>query len=657
MGLRSSWRRLLRWTLRDPQVREILGPPPVAAGVAVTPDSALALSAVFNAVTILSGTVASLPLLLYRRRGDSRERAEDHPLWRLLHDAPNPLMTSFSWRERMMVHLLLWGNSFDEVVRDRAGRVVALWPLMPWQVTVRPDGESGVSYEVRDKAGSRVLSRAEVLHIAGLGFDGVVGRSVIAVARESLGLGLAAQEYGARFFGSGAHLSGVLEYPGVLSDDARRRLREEWTQAYSGVSRAHRVAILEEGLKFSPISIPPDDAQFLQTREFQIEEIARWFNLPPHMLKDLRRGTYANVEHQAIEFLRYSLLPWLRRIESQIGLQLLDGTDLYAEHLIEGLLRGDTESRYRAYAIARQWGWLSANDVRRLENLDPVPGGDAYLVPLNMVPVDGGGEGSRGLARALLAPAERRAEPRPPWEERLRLRRALRTVVRDAAGRLLTREIADLRRAVGRLQGERIAADLEAELEEVYRRLGPAIARDFRAVTAAIAEAIVPVAAREIGGELDPAELSEFAQELAESVEERWLETSRGQLRALTEESLASGGDVAAAIQQRLDEWEASRADRIADLETVRLSEATARQTWVAVAGVMLAVRWVTAGAENCPYCEELAAMERRLADAFGVAEDVLAPPNVPPMRLRRLLRHPPAHEGCDCMLVPAVAV
>lgn len=651
MGL-ITWLR--RWTLRDPQAVELLGPPPVAAGVPVTEATALTLSAVYCAVQIYAGAVASLPLIVYRETAQGRERATDSPLWPLLHQAPNPLMTSFQWRERLMVHLLLWGNAYDEVVRDGRGRVVELWPLPPWDVRPRLDGQN-LTYEVRVQGVVRILPRERVLHVAGLGFDGLVGRSVIGHARESLGLALAAQQYGATFFGAGAHVSGVLTYPGVLSEEARERLRRDWERMHSGVASAHRIAVLEEGMRYERIGIPPEDAQFLQTREFQIEEVARWFNIPPHMLKDLRRGTYANVEHQAIEFLRYSLLPWLRRIETALDVQLLDRgrTGLYAEHLVEGLLRGDTESRYRAYAVARQWGWLSANDVRRLENMDPVPGGDVYLVPLNMVPAtstQSPPEPEPGVRAAL----ERRAASVEGWRERHRLRTAMRQVVRDAAGRLIAREVDELRRGLSRLSGERSIADWQAYVEELYRRHRARIERDMRAPTLAIAEAIAPVAAREVGGEVAIEDLGQFLDELVQSIADRWLESSTGQLRALLEQAVAAASDPMAAIAQRLDEWEQGRADRIAQVETVRLSEAVTWRTW-GLLGVA-SMRWTKTGTETCPYCDMLAGMERALVAAFLGAGAELAPVGAEPLTVYRTMRHPPAHEGCDCILAPGAA-
>lgn len=289
-GRMGRWlrRSLTRWTLRNPspEMREWLAPRS-HAGVHVSPQSAMTYAAVYDAVRIYAETIASLPLHLYRRVEGGKARATDSPMYRLFHSRPNDMQTSFQWRESAMVHLLLWGNSYSQIYWDARGEAASLWPIAPWLVTPRlaADGKS-MEYQVNTSRGQVTLGSADVLHISGLGFDGFVGRSVISLARESLGLGMAAEQFGAQFFGSGATIAGVIERKeGVLSDEAFDRLRQDWERTYSGMAAAHKVAILEEGASYKPIGIPPEDAQFLQTREFQIEEVARWFNLPPHMLK------------------------------------------------------------------------------------------------------------------------------------------------------------------------------------------------------------------------------------------------------------------------------------------------------------------------------------------------------------------------------------
>lgn len=361
-------------------------------------DHAMRVSAVFACVRILSDTVASLPLVLYRRRADgSRERATDHALYYLLHDQPNPLMSAFEMRWAMMAHLATRGNAYCEIQRDGAGRIVALWPLLPDYVFVEMRDDALMYRYQPPGRPVAILPARDVWHVRVFSMDGIIGMSPLGYARRAIELALAAEEFGLRFFGRGANPRLVLKHPGRLSAEAAQRLRDSWESAYGGLSNAHRVAILEEGMSIERLTIPPEEAQFLQTRRMQIAEIARIYRVPLHMLQELDRATHANIEHQQIEFLTQSLRPWLIAIEQAVQ-RLLTSEEralYYAEHLVDGLLRGDIGARYRAYATALQWGFMSVNEVRRLENMDAVPGGDAYLRPLNMQAI-GGNDGADG---------------------------------------------------------------------------------------------------------------------------------------------------------------------------------------------------------------------------------------------------------------------
>ena len=371
-----------------------------SAGKTVTERSAMQMTAVYACVRILSEAVAGLPLHLYRYKKDgSKEKAVGESLYRLLHDEPNPEMSSFVFRETLMTHLLLWGNAYAQIVRNGKGEVVALYPLMPNKMSV-DRGEDGRIYytynkgpdESHPKGGSTVtLTARDVLHIPGLGFDGLVGYSPIAMAKNAIGLAIATEEYGAKFFANGAAPSGVLEHPGTIKDPAR--LRENWNSTFGGSANSGKVAVLEEGMKYTPISISPEQAQFLETRKFQIDEIARIFRVPPHMVGDLEKSSFSNIEQQSLEFVKYTLDPWVVRWEQSLSRALLspaEKADHFFKFNLEGLLRGDYQSRMNGYAIARQNGWMSANDIRELENLDRIPaeeGGDLYLVNGNMKPL------------------------------------------------------------------------------------------------------------------------------------------------------------------------------------------------------------------------------------------------------------------------------
>lgn len=375
-----------------------------SAGKNVNERSAMQMTAVYSCVRILAEAVAGLPLHLYRYKEDGgKERAIDNNLYHLLHDEPNKEMSSFIFRETLMTHLLLWGNAYAQIIRNGKGEVVALYPLMPNKMQVDRDENGELYYiytrsseEAKTMEGATVyLMPRDVLHIPGLGFDGLVGYSPIAMAKNAIGLAIATEEYGAKFFANGAAPSGVLEHPGTIKDPSR--LRENWNSTFGGSANSGKVAVLEEGMKYTPISISPEQAQFLETRKFQIDEIARIFRVPPHMVGDLEKSSFSNIEQQSLEFVKYTLDPWVIRWEQSLSRSLLNEDEkqrYFFKFNLEGLLRGDYESRMSGYATARQNGWMSANDIRELENLDKIPaeeGGDLYLINGNMLPLNKAG--------------------------------------------------------------------------------------------------------------------------------------------------------------------------------------------------------------------------------------------------------------------------
>lgn len=366
---------------------------PSTSGKRVNEFTAMQTTAVYACVRILAETLAALPLQMYRFTPTGKERVYDHPLYHLLHDEPNPEMTSFIFRETLMSHLLIWGNAYAQIIRDGLGRVVCLYPLRPDKMQVARDAGGTIFYiytKTSDENpnvkpyGQVPLKKEEVLHIPGLGFDGLVGYSPIAMARNAVGMTMACEEYGASFFANGASPSGVLEHPGVLKDPAK--VRDSWNAVYQGSANAHKVAVLEEGMKYQQIGIPPEEAQFLETRKFQLNEIARLYRIPPHMIGDLEKSSFNNIEQQSMEFVKYTLDPWVIRWEQAMQKALFlpeEKKQYFLKFNVNGLMRGDYESRMTGYSIGRQNGWLSANDIREMEDMNPVPdeeGGNLYLV-------------------------------------------------------------------------------------------------------------------------------------------------------------------------------------------------------------------------------------------------------------------------------------
>ncbi len=375
-----------------------------AAGKRVNERTAMQTSAVYACVRVISESVASLPLHLYRYTdGGSKEKAIDHPLYHLLHDEPNPEMTAYSFFEAALTHLLLWGNFYAQVIRNGKGEVVSLYPLMPDRMNVDRDEKGRLYYEYTltsddpdgKKKSSVILKPEDVLHVPGLSFDGLVGSSPIGMAKNAIGLGIAAEEYGSKFYANGAAPSGVLEHPGTLKDPSK--VRDSWTQTFGGSANSNKVAVLEEGMKYTPISINPSEAQFLDTRKFQVTEICRIFRVPPHMRADLDKYSFSNIEQQSLEYVQYTLRPWLTRLEQAMYRRLFTDEEkkkYFIKFNVDGLLRGDYQSRMNGYAVARQNGWMSANDIRELEDLDRIPeeqGGDLYLINGNMTKLEDAG--------------------------------------------------------------------------------------------------------------------------------------------------------------------------------------------------------------------------------------------------------------------------
>ena len=396
------------------------------SGERVDEKSAMQIATVYACVRLLAETVAGLPLHLYKftdKDEKGKEKAKDHPLYKLLYRQPNPEMTSFSFREVMMTHLLLYGNCYAQVIRDGRNRILSLYPLLPENVEVDRDEKGEIFYIYHaytdEKPGENnkdiYFRRDEIFHVPGLGFNGLVGFSPIAMMKNALGTTLAVERCGSSFFKNGAQPSGVLEHPGVLKDPSR--IRENWTAVYGGANNAHKVAVLEEGMQYKAISLPPEDSQFLSTRQFGVNEICRIFRVPPHMVQDLEHATFSNIEHQSIDFVVHTLTPWLVRFEQAVIKDLLlDGEkdEYFPKFNVDGLLRGDYASRMQGYATGISNGFLSPNDVHRLENMDLIPadkGGDDYYLNGGYVRLGDAGKQVTGPAPALQEESEPEEKP------------------------------------------------------------------------------------------------------------------------------------------------------------------------------------------------------------------------------------------------------
>lgn len=395
-----------RSTLMTPDswMWEAFGASRTGSGVDVSPESAMRLSAVWAAVRLISETVSTLPLHVYQRTESGLgQRADTNRVAQLLAN-PSPMLSGMAFREVLQGHVLLWGNAYAAILRNGAGEPVELVPVLPQFVRVSLTARRRLVYDVVLPGNNLPirLDQADMIHVAGLSFDGIKGLSVVRYAAQAIGLGIAAEAYGATFFGNASQPAGYISVPEKLTKEQAQVLREQWQSIYGGTANAHKTAVIPGNGKFEKITIPNNEAQFLESRKFQITDIARWFRVPPHMIGDLERATFSNIEHQSLEFVQHCIRPWLVRWEQELNRKLFppvpvalgQGDEIvtgpspfYAEFNVDGLLRGDLKTRSDYYVKARQWGWLSVNDIRRKENLPPVDGGDVYLSPLNMQPL------------------------------------------------------------------------------------------------------------------------------------------------------------------------------------------------------------------------------------------------------------------------------
>ena len=363
-----------------------LGSRVTSAGEHISVTSALRIVTVYACVRVLAETVASLPLNIYRKLDNGgREEYYDHPLYNVLHYQPNPDMTSFVWRETLMNHLATWGNAYCEITKDYAGRM-QLWPLRPDRMEVYYDDAGRRRYDYIQTSGQRkTLKNGSVFHVPGLSSNGLKGYSPIALHREALGLYTAAQSYGTNVFRNNARPAVVLSHPKTLSPQAIDRLSTQMEQL-KGSANAGKTVVLEEGLTLNEIGFPPEDAQYIETRKFQMQEIARMFRVPPHMIGDLERATFSNIEHQSIDFVNHTIRPWLQRIRQEIKAQLLYGEDdVSVDFRTDELKQGDALSVVQALNVERNAGVISTNEWRAVRKRNPIPGGDDdYWRPLNM---------------------------------------------------------------------------------------------------------------------------------------------------------------------------------------------------------------------------------------------------------------------------------
>lgn len=640
------------------------------SGAQVNEYSALHSSTVFRCNKLIADTVASLPLKLYEKDANGgKKELSDRRIAKVLKN-PNSEMTHFRFLQTLQGHLFMWGNCFIGVNRDNMNRVLDIWPLSPDKIEITTDERGQIIYLLTTRrAGQIPMTKREILHIPGFGFDGIQGYSIVGLARETIGLSLATEEYGARYFSNGHHPGIILSHPGKLSPEAKTHMQENFAEKYAGLGNVYKALLLEEGMDIKTVSMPHDDAQFLETRQFQNIDFCRFAGVPPHMVFELDRAIYNNIEHQGIEWVRDGIRPWVTLWEQEFSRYFLQPTEygrIFFEFTIEGLLRGDIKSRYDAYGVAVDKGWMNRNEVRRLENLNPGPAAlNEYTVQMQMVSIE------RAVAEPEPVPPQLEAPQQPQEDEeeenteraiayvedfkkqfhrraaaaRFQVQQSFRSLFRAAAETVVNRETKAIGRAITANFGERGKGEFDSWLNEFYKDMPEYIKAKFRAVMNTYAEQIQKEAAGEVNAKvgMTPA-LQKFVDEYLDRYSERHISQSILQLRRLMDREEPE--NIAESLQTRIDEWGEKRADKIADNETVRLNGAITREVFLA-AGITRIV-WVTMGSKPCPYCLELNGRTVGIESAF-VTEGDFQPTGQDPMMIKSPHFHPPLHQGCVC--------
>lgn len=635
---------------------------PALSGVEVTDDVALGVTAFWNAVVIIAGTVGTLPLKIYRKRaGGGKDTAPEHPLYDVLHRRPNPWQTSTEYREMLQGHALCRGNHFSQIVRDpKSGYVTDLVPLHPDKITIKlnPSGNRLIYLYRRSGEPERPFDQDEILHVRGLASGGIIGYSPITLHREAIGVASATEAYAAKFFSGDARPGGVLTHPGKLSDEQHDRLRASWREAHAGFKKAHEVAILENGMEWQKVGLSAEEAQFLQSRQFNITQIAQIMNIPPHMIKDLSRATFNNIEHQFREFVMITVMPWLVRHEQRLEIDLLSEADRRAGYFIkfsvDGLLRGDTATRGEFYTKMFQIAGFSINDILELEDRNPVEGGDQRFVPMNMVPLDQAGDFGKAPAKEPEPAGRTLIETRSQRSLQLRFRQReiYRRLFEDAAGRIVRREVQDLQRLIkSALKDEGVAA-FEQRVEEMYRAFPEFFQRQLLPVVQSYGEVIGAAAAEEVNSDFtdkDVAAVGVFGATYTQAAAARHVRSSTGQIRSLvTSEAIE---DKAAALEKRVGEWGDRRAAKMGRREAAQAGGAFARAVYMDK-GVRQ-ITWRTAG-KNCPLCDSFDGRTIAITMPFADKGQTIDPgqEGVTPLRIEYPINHPPLHDGCDCGIV-----
>jgi len=626
---------------------------PTKAGVTVNEENALKYLTVFACVSLISSDLARLPLILYQKnKNGGKERVLGHPLYDLLHNAPNPQTTSFHWREAAQNHLLLWGNTYSKVIRTPLSREISALVQVknPGGMQIKKY-RNGIFYEWIEGGKKKRVAKRDMFHIPGFGFDGIFGMSMIKIAREAIGLGLATENFGSTFFGEGTHPAGTVEMDGVLGDN-RADFVKALKEGYSGLGKSHKLMLLEHGAKYNPLTVPPNDAQFLETRTFQKIEICGMYHMPPHKIAVHGHNSDNNsLETENANYVDSGLMPWVVRWEQSMALQLLTKEErqqgLFVEFLVDGLLRGNSQARAEYYNKIFQVAGIKPNEIRAKENMNPIEGGDESFVMLNMIPLSMAGQVAENNNQEpvknenSIRLLEYRAKNSILMRDRIA--KQYYPLFQRAAQDIVNKEGLAVKAQIDKHRKNRANGGMQTWLDDFYRKMPDYVRAKIGPVIRSFSEAIQAASAEEMGIDIGVSdELETFIDDYINRYSERHIESSLGQLTSLLEDDLE-------ALEERVDEWKERRSEKIATNETVRNSSAI----YQAVAfGAGFTTVWRNRGPKTCPFCKSLAGKRVASGQSFVKDGDELNPDGAEaPMKIRGLKAHPPLHAKCDCYL------
>lgn len=652
-----------------------------------TPGNAMEIAAAWACVQVLAKGISMLPLVLIEQQGTQKRRATNHPLFPLLHRRPNPDMTSSTLRSTMMVHLATRGNAYVQKVYSRGGQLIQLWPLHPDRMEGIEREENGdLQYQYRMPNGTlRRFASAEIMHVRGMSEDGIIGLSPIAVARRTFDRKKRLEQYEAAFWNNGARPGVVLKSTAAPNDKQAAQLLASWDERFMGAMNTGKTALLPSHLSLETIGLPQSDAQFLESQKFSRTEIASIFGVPSHMINDLDRATFSNIAEQGQEFVDYTLGFWLQQIEQTIEQSLLPERErgrFYPKFIVQALLRGNPTERAAAFSTGLQWGYYCINDIREMEDLNPIADGDTYFVPMNMQPLGqaingppAAGDGQRSVDHdedctcghcghhANPAPVSRetRADAADQQADKLRvsrqkLARAQLPVFEDTARRIVRREARDVRQAAKKMLGKRTVADFTAWLREFYAEEAE-FCEAVRDAFLPLLTAYATQAATQAADELDQDdngltdEMRQFVDDYARSLTNQHAARSRNQLEGVLVDAQADGQDELEAVSARLDQWEEERPERIAMKHAFEALNAFVVFSY-RDHGVRY-LRWMASGA-SCPFCLGLSGKIAGIDSYFVEGGATLDGGDAGSMTVASSRRYGPLHRSCDCVVVAA---